>query len=84
MNLSELLLIAQARDRVATGEARQLRTAAGLTQRQVGDHCGVTSTAISHWEAGFRVPRGRPALRWARLLSELATRTDSADEAVSA
>jgi transcriptional regulator with XRE-family HTH domain len=78
MNLSDLLLIAEARERAANGEARQLRTAAGLTQLQVGEACGVTGTAVAHWEACARTPRGRPALRWARLLSELASRADQA------
>ena len=78
MDLSTILLIAQAQDWAANGRARELRTSAGLTQQQVADHCGVTGTAVAHWEAAVRTPRGRPAVRWARLLSELASRTDSA------
>jgi transcriptional regulator with XRE-family HTH domain len=78
MNLSELLMLAQARDWAISGHARQLRISAGLTQQLVGDHCGVTGTAVAHWEAAVRTPRGRPGLRWARLLSELAARTDQA------
>jgi transcriptional regulator with XRE-family HTH domain len=78
MKLSELLLVAQAKDWADTGQARQLRVSAGLTQQEVGKHCGVTATAVSHWEAAVRMPRGKPGLRWARLLDELASRSHRA------
>jgi transcriptional regulator with XRE-family HTH domain len=78
MNLSEMMLMAQARDWAISGRARQVRISAGLTQQQVGDHCKVTATAVSHWESATRTPRGRPALRWAHLLDSLAARTDQA------
>ena len=81
MKLSEILLVAQANHWAATGDARQLRVSAGLTQQQVGDHCGVTGTAIAHWEAAARSPRGRPGIRWARLLAELAARNEQAASA---
>jgi DNA-binding transcriptional regulator YiaG len=77
MNLSEMLSMAQARDWATSGRARQIRISTGLTQQQVGDHCGVTGTAVAHWEAAERTPRGRPGLRWARLLTELAARPAS-------
>ncbi len=76
VKMSDMLLIAAARDWAVNGTARQIRISASLTQQQVGDHCGVTGTAVAHWEAGTRTPRGRPALRWARLLAELAARAD--------
>lgn len=81
MNLSDIMLLARCHDRIRSGEARQLRVAAGLTQQQVGDHCGVTATAVAHWEAAARTPRGRPGLRYARLLDQLAARVG--DEAVA-
>jgi transcriptional regulator with XRE-family HTH domain len=78
MTLTELLLVAQAKEWAESGQARQLRVSAGLTQEQVGEHCGVGASAVSHWESAERHPRGRPALRWARLLDQLAARSTPA------
>jgi transcriptional regulator with XRE-family HTH domain len=74
MILDDLLLLAQAGEWAQSGYARQLRVNNHLTQQLIGDHCGVTATAVSHWESADRTPRGRPALRFARLLNELAAR----------
>lgn len=35
---------------------REARTAAGLTQEQLGAACGVTNSAVSAWENGRDVP----------------------------
>jgi transcriptional regulator with XRE-family HTH domain len=76
---SDLLLLAQAHEWARAGKARQLRLDAGLLQRQIAAHCGVTQTAVSHWELAERKrPAGRAALRWARLLDDLAAREERA------
>lgn len=38
---------------------RSLRTAVGLTQKQVGDHFGIDKAAISAWEKGGGIDRTR-------------------------
>lgn len=35
---------------------RRLRTEAGLTQRELGERCGVASCVISFYECGERLP----------------------------
>ena len=68
---ADLLLRAKMCRWTKDGTARDIRIQAGLSQADVGNQCGVTSVAISRWEAGDRVPRGEPALRYARLLDAL-------------
>ncbi len=71
MTSKELLLLAQANAWAADGTARRLRVSSGLTLDLVGQFCGVTGACISHWEKCTRRPRGRPGLRWAKLLHDL-------------
>ena len=77
----EVLLLAEVRARCASGEARKLRIDADLTFREVGEHCGVTGDTVRGWELARCAPRGTPALRYARLLAELAAR--QSDEVAS-
>lgn len=35
---------------------KQLRKAAGLTQRELGDRVGVSPQAVTQWEAGAKYP----------------------------
>lgn len=60
------------RDLVATpGAVRAIRVGAGLSQAEVAAALGVTQTAMSRWERGQRVPRGKAAQDYARLLQRL-------------
>jgi transcriptional regulator with XRE-family HTH domain len=59
------------RDLVASGQAREIRVAARLSQSEIAEACGVVPSAVSRWEAGERLPRGRAAHAYARLLDSL-------------
>lgn len=74
MRRSDLNLIAEARERAANGLGRQLRRDARLTQAEVASRLGVSRAAVAAWEAGTRLPRGRHALAYGRLLASLANR----------
>ena len=71
---TDLLLIAEARAAAANGTARRAREDARLTQREIGDACGVSATTVAMWETGQRNPFGTPALEYGRLLRQLAKR----------
>ena len=38
------------------GEIRALREANGMTQKKVGDECGVSHNHVSDWETGRKMP----------------------------
>jgi DNA-binding transcriptional regulator YiaG len=71
MRQSDLLLVTRARADLKSGAAREVRVACGLTQTEIAAQVGVSSVAVSRWEAGNRTPRGAAALRYARLLDAL-------------
>lgn len=54
-------------------ERRAIRRRLNLTQRQIGDHLGVTSAAVAAWEAG-QVPNPEHLARYVELLDELIRR----------
>lgn len=66
------LKLSRLRAMLASGEARRVRTAAGLSYREAGDGCGVSLTTIYRWENGMRAPRGEVALRYLAILEALA------------
>jgi transcriptional regulator with XRE-family HTH domain len=51
-----------------------IRLSADLTLEEIGREVGVAVSTVYRWENDERVPRGKPALRYARLLEELAKR----------
>jgi len=72
MRPDDALLLVKARHLSRSGEAARIRIAAGLSQSEVAATCGVAYATISRWEAATRTPRGRAAIRWARLTARLA------------
>jgi DNA-binding transcriptional regulator YiaG len=60
------------RTRIISGEARQIREAAHLSQSELARSVGVDNTTLCRWESGERFPRGEAALRYAALLDRLA------------
>lgn len=50
---------------------RDLRVAAGLSQRELADAVGVTGACVSRWESGGRIPRGIAAARLGEVVLEL-------------
>jgi DNA-binding transcriptional regulator YiaG len=76
IDLDELL--GQIRVRRALPEPavrRELREAAGLTQREVGRVIGVDEATVSRWESGARAPRGLRRESYAALLKRLGEET---------
>jgi len=61
----------QVRAWITTGEARQLREAAGLSQSVVAQDCEVTQGAVLRWEKNERMPRGRNLVAYHRFLAQL-------------
>ena len=78
---SDVVLLMEARAAAASGAARWLRQAAGLSQRDLAADIGVTPGAVSHWEHGQRKPGGPAAVRYARLLRVIASQVASQDRA---
>jgi DNA-binding transcriptional regulator YiaG len=66
----EVLELAWMRKLVTAGLVREIRTEAGLTLSEVGRSVGVTPSCVHYWERGHQ-PRGKAAVRYARLLLEL-------------
>jgi DNA-binding XRE family transcriptional regulator len=56
---------------IVTGRARQLRVNAGISQAAIGDKIGVAAATVLRWEKG-RVPRGRNAREYHKVLTRLA------------
>jgi transcriptional regulator with XRE-family HTH domain len=65
--------ILSARDAAATGRARRIRHAAGLSQSDVARHIGTDASTVSRWENGVLQPNGAAAERLAVLLRQLAS-----------
>ncbi len=72
MSPTEVVQVAEMRAQAANGEARRRREAARVSARHVAEAVGVSHTAVLAWEAGKRYPNRKAALRWHRLLAELA------------
>lgn len=71
MSGREVLELAEARRLLRSGEARDIRVAAGLSQSEIARSIGVTAGAISRWEGRERRPVGEPAVAYAELLRSL-------------
>jgi DNA-binding transcriptional regulator YiaG len=72
MDTDDLLLLARTRALLASGQAQRIRKIAGLQRTEVAAAAGVSIAALQRWEARTQVPRGTPALRYARVLARLA------------
>lgn len=67
-SISDLLL---ARRLVASGDARALREAAGLSRAEAARAAGVSYPAIRLWESNDRRPTGDAGIAYGRFLREL-------------
>ena len=47
---------------------KERRKIAGLTQKSVGDFIGISKMAVSRWELGYSIPRGKALADLAQLL----------------
>lgn len=75
LSIVDLELLAELRAACRSGEVKQLRMEDGTSQSELAAYCGCSAAAISRWEDGNRIARGRPALRYARWF---ASRRDAA------
>lgn len=64
----DIKLLVEARSSLATGEAVKIRENAHLSQGELARACRVSAASISRWEGGIRVPSGKEAERYARML----------------
>jgi len=67
----DVLTLVRVRELAASGEARRVRLAAGLSLYDIAGAIGSTASSVQRWESGNRRPYGEPALRWCRLLAAL-------------
>jgi transcriptional regulator with XRE-family HTH domain len=61
------------RELALSGETRKIREAAGLTQAEIANVCGVTPSAVNRWESGQRIPRSGAARTYAAIVTALAS-----------
>lgn len=63
-------------------KVRELRTAAGMTQKALADQLGVTVPTVSKWELGQRTPELEKVFRMTLIfgvpIEEIVQRTESA------
>ena len=63
-------------------KVRELRTAAGMTQKALADQLGVTVPTVSKWELGQRTPELERVFRMTLIfgvpIEEIVQRSDSA------
>jgi transcriptional regulator with XRE-family HTH domain len=67
----ELQLIANVREKFATGKAREIRLAAHVSRSEVAKAAGVSETALWRYENAGRSPHPSAALALARILTRL-------------
>jgi DNA-binding transcriptional regulator YiaG len=68
-NVGDLL---ELHDLIASGRARALREAAGISATALARDLDVNPAAVTRWEARTRFPRGANARRYMRVLRRLA------------
>jgi transcriptional regulator with XRE-family HTH domain len=78
MTENDLVLVAQVRADARSGRARDTREAADVAQAEIAEVCGVAPATVSLWESGKRAPRGKAALKYARILRLLETSRSTA------
>ena len=71
MTTRHALQLIEARALLRSGEAREIRQAAGLSLHEVALVCRVTPGAVSRWENSERRPTGEAAVLFASLLAKI-------------
>jgi DNA-binding transcriptional regulator YiaG len=64
--------LSQLRRMCTSGAALMIRQSAGVSLAEIAEPVQVDRSTISRWERSLSVPRGEPALRYLRVLEELA------------
>ncbi len=63
--------LAEVRLLVLSGDAKAIRERARVSQSDIARELGVWPATVSRWEAGDRVPTGRAAAAYLRVLRRL-------------
>jgi transcriptional regulator with XRE-family HTH domain len=71
MQTTALADVARARQMCRTGEAKHIRTSAGVSLRELGQDVGTSPSTVYRWEMGERMPRAESAVRLLRVLTAL-------------
>jgi transcriptional regulator with XRE-family HTH domain len=72
MDIDEARLAARARALAQSGAARSIRLAARLSLSEMAGLVGIAPSTLSRYERDERTPRASEAVRYARVLEELA------------
>jgi DNA-binding transcriptional regulator YiaG len=68
----DVKLMTEGRSLAATGRGREIRVTARLSRGEVARMVGVSTTSVLRWERQWALPYGKHAVKYARLLRELA------------
>ena len=71
MDRNDALALTNLRSLLASGEAREIRLAAGLSLQEAGAAAGTSAATIHRYEGAQRVPHGPVGVRYARFLATL-------------
>ena len=71
MSTTRLAHIAEVRQKLKSGEAREARLAAGMSLAEVAKAADVSTTAVFRYENGERTPRPAQAVSLWRVLRKL-------------
>ena len=71
MDRKDTLALVNLRSLMASGQAREIRCAAGLSLREAGAAVGTAAATIHRWEGSDRSPHGAVAVRYAHFLETL-------------
>lgn len=71
--VTEADLLAELNRMIASGEARAIRKASGLSGAVVGRSVGVHTSVVLRWETGDRRPCGDGAMEYLKLMRRLKT-----------
>ena len=71
LTANDLRALSHARHMVDAGELRRVRQRAALTQQEIAEVCGVTTSAVCLWEQGRTIPTSVNARSLAEIINVL-------------
>jgi transcriptional regulator with XRE-family HTH domain len=71
MTTDEMILVAETRRRLKSGEARLLRLQAGVTLSEAATAAGISATSLWRYENSHATPRQAQALAYGKLLERV-------------
>jgi len=71
MDRKDTIALVSLRRSMASGQAREIRRAAGLSLEEAGAAAGTSAATIYRWEGAQRIPHGPVAVRYAHFLDAL-------------